>query len=411
MTPRLNSVLIERLSEAVVSLNGTGDIVNFNSAARPLLRHCFDLLPKIRQELRALGSERPLSPRPLPLTPRPSHQGMQLETWLCENGTGFLLLFLPAGNAVPQIAPTITTDHDLAFTSLIGSEIRHEIATLQASLAAMSSTATEEMKDFAQSAERFGRLLTVIDLLSDTVQAPAFFESERLSLFAMLTDVLAQLPGAHGDYDINQHLSDGADQQGYLYGHAKWLKAAFRALIEALDANAPTHCQIELRIRQNGSFIVLTGGYCNLKRKAPVSASTMGMHAPHAAKETPERVLKVDAGIRLVIARQIVELHGGQLRIVSTDTDGANVERVEGFTLVLPTSIPTQGRSPTICRQCIYPQQAKSLAQDLARLMPRQPVHAHMSPDELHLLAQLTLNGPLQDATKKTNHHAKNTRR
>lgn len=398
MTPRFNSILVERLSEAVVSLNAGGDIVNFNSAARPLLRHCFDILPQVRQELRATGSAAPLLPRPLSLKPRLSYEGRSLETWLCESDAGFILLFLPAGNSIPPIAQNITTNRDLAFTSLIGAEIKNEIAALTEKMTAMAATATQEQNDFLQATERFSRLLSVIDLLSDTLQTPAFFESERLSLPTLLDAVLQQMPGPHGDYAINQELSDQSDQQGQVYGHAQWLKAAFRALLEALDANAPTHCQIELRIRQNGSFIVLTGGYCNLRHQA--ARSRQYPQTPPKDK-TPGsdngRTLRVDAGIRLAIARQIVELHGGQLRVLEVEDDTGTSGLIDGFTLVMPTGIPSQGRSPAICRQCIYPQQAKSLAQDLAHLLPKQPLYARMSPDELHLLTQLTCAAPRQD--------------
>lgn len=402
MTPRFNSILVERLSEAVVSLNAGGDIVNFNSAARPLLRYCFDILPQVRQELRATGGTPPLLPRPLPLTPRLSHQGQPLETWLCENGTGFILLFLPAGNAVPHVAQNITTNSDLAFTSLIGAEIRHEIAALTEKMAAAEGKLPQEQKDFQQAAERLSRLLTVIDLLADTLQAPAFLESERLSLPTLLDEVLQQMPGPHGDYAINQELSDQPAQQGTLYGHAQWLKAAFRALLETLDANAPTHGQMELRIRQNGSFIVLTGGYRHLQHQPTKSrpAPSTPQQDPSAGGGGNSRTLRVDAGIRLAIARQIVELHGGQLRVLDVEGAPGMPGLIDGFTLVMPTGIPSQGRSPAICSQCIYPQQAKFLAQDLARLLPRPPLQTRMSPDELHLLAQLTCAVPRQDTSR-----------
>jgi len=372
--------MTHQLPCAVVALNPSGDIVDFNEAARPLLRQCIDALPQVRRELAGTGSTAAGLPRALRLTPRPEQSGQALEAWLCEDQPGFALLFLPAAQAVSPTAQDTLHDSDLVLTSLIGAEVRHEIAALKEKISTLSDAGQGELQAFSQSADRFGRLLTTIELLTNTLQSPAFFEYERLSLTGLLSDVLKQMPGAHGDFNINQQLGDTTEQQGYLYGHSGWLKTALHALLDALDANAPLHCQIELRLRQNGSFIVLTGGYSNRAHHAPPGEST--------SPET-QRALRIDASIRLTIARQIVRLHGGQLRVLTADHDDSGHELIESFTLVLPTSIPAQGRSPAACGQCIYPQQARMLAQDLVHLLPRQPLHP-LSQDELQCLAHLT---------------------
>lgn len=385
---RLNSLLTQRLSDAVISLNAAGEIIDYNAAAKPYLRLCVDMLPTVKHEIAKAKARQSNEPHLVKRITCSDASEESLELWLSRSASSFSLLLLRDRKSSTSELKTTATSADLSFASLIGAEVRAEMNALIEAITELNADMTSAQLGLSRKLDRVSQLLVCLELMVDTFRAPEFIEGERVSVQAMLEEILFEMRGSQGDFVLNHEQSDKEGKQGFLYGQRQWLKTAIKALIESLDASAPTHCQIELRIRQNGSFIVITGGYSSLQEWTRRRKATAKLKCHLDGLDTP-RAMKIDAGIRLTVARQIFELHGGKLRLELTNGDDTS-GLIDGFTLLMPTGVPLRGRSPVTCAQCIFPQQARSLAKDLAQLLARQPAPAHMSIDELQMLAQLT---------------------
>jgi hypothetical protein len=102
-------------------------------------------------------------------------------------------------------------------------------------------------------------------------------------------------------------------------------------------------------------------------------------------------VLRLAASIRVPLARRIVALHGGQLKVVLIGGDDANLSAaIESFTLQLPTGSPANLRSKE-CENCGVNQQALAYARDLVALLPT--VHSReteVSEEERVFLMRMT---------------------
>jgi hypothetical protein len=152
--------------------------------------------------------------------------------------------------------------------------------------------------------------------------------------------------------------------------------------LQCLEAGAPRHSHIALNLRQNGGFLVLTA------RPSTASDVRASVRVPQEAVKDP--VLRLAASIRVPLARRIVELHGGQLKVNPLDGDGADASNaIESFTLQLPTGSPVSQRSKD-CENCSVNQQATAYARDLAALMPSLPKEAEVSDEERAFLMHVT---------------------
>jgi hypothetical protein len=90
------------------------------------------------------------------------------------------------------------------------------------------------------------------------------------------------------------------------------------------------------------------------------------------------------------LARRIVELHGGQLRVNAIDGDDSTQSNaIESFTLQLPTGSPANQRGKD-CENCSVNQQATAYARDLAALMPSLPKETEVSDEERVFLMHVT---------------------
>lgn len=174
--------------------------------------------------------------------------------------------------------------------------------------------------------------------------------------------MIAELPRRRGDFSINQAQSDATDQQGMLFGDAGWLKIALKGLLEGIADTAPALCQIEIRVRQSGGFVVLTGHFSQAFARAPGPPS----------RALPQSMLSGGPDTRIAICQRIVALHGGQLKIVSQPAAQADdaLRGIESFQLSLPTGAPLLGRNLAACANCLAPRQAEQYARDLAALTP-----------------------------------------
>jgi hypothetical protein len=74
----------------------------------------------------------------------------------------------------------------------------------------------------------------------------------------------------------------------------------------------------------------------------------------------------------MMLCKRIIELHAGQIRLTSLQTDSRRLRTatsIESFTLTLMTSMPANERSHASCSDCHQVGQALSFATDMAQLI------------------------------------------
>jgi hypothetical protein len=205
------------------------------------------------------------------------------------------------------------------------------------------------------------------------------------------------MPQRRADYALMVAPSASARQHGMLYGHATLLTAGLRALLESLDQGAPSHSQIELWVRQSGRHVVLNSRFASGSAVRPRSPAleAFGGEAP---------ALRLEADLRLPLARRIVELHGGQLSTEPLEAAPGKPQRpgIAGFTLVLPTGAAGELQRRPECIDCPTSQQAEAYARDLATLMMRPDSAAEMSGEEIAFLMHVITNPPALDTGTPT---------
>jgi hypothetical protein len=373
----LNSALLEKLTEGVISLNMKGVVIDYNQAALPWLKHfmtCETELGSLIHEITRGVVQAPVSIASM----HPSSPHSE-DFHLCKNGADGFAIFI----TLQVTAPSALTIQEDKFNSLLSKDFRHELSDFRQFLEQTSSRSSADVEQLNKQSLRLSRLLISMESLCELQQADSFLVEERVSLQNIIQEAIAELPLRRSDYSINPELSGDASKQGMVFGHAQWLKVAIKGLLEGIGASAPPHCRIEIRVRQNGGFVVMTGTFSSFFSQRSAVAKTAGCPGP---------ALTTDADLNLSICRRIVALHGGQLKIVPLDPEQSDVvlRGVESFTLVLPTGAPSLGRGLNDCANCLYPKQAELYAQDLAYLLPRQPAGATISNEELDCLAHIS---------------------
>ncbi|WP_210546562.1 hypothetical protein [Rhodoferax sp. PAMC 29310] len=377
MSLRLNSALLEKLAEGLIFLNKKGVVTDFNRAAQPWLKHFMTR----EKELSAMIDDVTLGVVRAPVNiasmyPSSPHSA---DFHLCQNGVDGFSIFITA----QVTAPAVQTIQEESFNSLLSEDFRHELSDFRQLLEQTSPRSTADIEQLNKQSLRLSRLLISMENLCELHQTDAFHVEERVSLQNIIQEAIAELPSRRSDYSINPELSGEAGKQGMVFGHARWLKVAIEGILEGIGASAPPHCRVEIRVRQNCGFVVMTGAFSSFFSHR----SAVAMIADH-----PGPTLTTDADLNQSICRRIVALHGGQLKIVPLDPAQSDVmlRGIESFTLILPTGAPSQGRGLNDCANCLYSKQAELYAQDLAYLMPRKPAGTKISKEELDCLAHIS---------------------
>ncbi len=372
---------LERLSEGVVLLDRYGQITDFNRAAKPWLKSCVKVADKISAIVAQAVRDSSKTPFLIDLYPKADAKIRAADVMLCSDGKdGFALLFTPV-HPGEQENPGAWQRQGISH--LIGDEIRHQLNQLIQQLGAIKdSKSAVEITPLREHAQHLRSLFVAMEELSLIDQAGAMFPGERLSVVALLNQAIASINLRHCDYYIDATAPEPATEVGAVYGSASWVQCAFVALLQSLEQGAPRRSHIALNVRQNGGFLVLTA--------RPSSISDVSGATPVRPEAVKDPVLRLADSIRMPLARRIVELHGGQLRVNAIDGDDpAQSNAIESFTLQLPTGSPGNQRSND-CENCIVNQQATAYACDLAALMPSTPKEAEISVDERDFLMHVT---------------------
>lgn len=385
MNLELDMRLVEQMVEGVIQLGPDGLVTDFNRAARPWMRACLAAAPKLQLLIRQVADGSLKAPVAVDLGVLPDSGAGTVSIHLCKREPkGYVLFITPQQ---PAAALPALEERDADFFRMLDQETRHELSRLRDALASVQRAEPAQDGALLQAAERVSRLLVAFDQLAQLHEIDAFNQGARLSLPTLIEDVLQEMPRQKCDYRVRSEPGGSPQATGVLYGDANWLKCALRSLLEGLGDSAPPHSQIELRIRQNGGYTVLSSHFFH--------AAGAGRAQANAAPG-PSTILRLDAGIRTQICRRILELHGGRLSITHTGSapEAGQGEGIESFDLVLPISAPGQAGSLAACANCPAGKQAEKYAQDLAFLIPNPPAESNVTDEEMELLAQISASGP-----------------
>lgn len=379
MNVNIDIKLMEGLDEGVIFLNRSGHILDFNSAARPYLKPCFNAAEKIAHLIGDGLSHKVNRPTPVTFLEVGPGQTGPVDVHLCSNALSDFMLLITR-RATSAVSPLNADSQPITF-ALLGDEIRHEMTHLREQIAYITAQSTAP--DFAPviaSSERLSRFFVALDQLASLCQGESFLNGKRISLTTLIHEVLAELPRHRCDFAINQVLSDTEEHRGLLYGDQVWLKSGLKGLLEAIVDSGPPGCQVELRLRQSGSYLVFTGGFMNAT--VPSSGS---FHRPGHQRNL---TIGTQIDLRIPIARRIFERHGGQLKITEMDSDNPDEfnRGIDSFTLSLPTGASNLSKRSSACDDCPVTRQAEAYAHDLASLIPTDHKDSEVTQEELTFL-------------------------
>jgi hypothetical protein len=364
--------MLEKMTEGVIVLNPDGQVTDYNRAAKPWLKACL----AGASALAALIGKARAGQLQLPVAVDGVFQQAAggADFYLCRNEPSAFAIFItapPPTARTPATAAAGSSQADLgpdSFFALLGQDFRHELAALRQRLAEppVPADSANHLAQVQQQSLRLSQLLVAMEQLCELHEQDAFFQGDRVPMGALVDAAIAALPSRRSDYCVNRDLSDADGKQGMLFGDARWLGIALTALLEEMGASAPVQAQVEIRVRQAGGFVVLTG-------QCRPFLGQSGRPAAPASPAAQATFTSFSADIRMVICQRIVALHGGQLKSVALDADQADPKRrgMASFVLSLPTGAPLYGRRLAACASCLAPRQAEQYAQDLAALLPQ----------------------------------------
>jgi hypothetical protein len=382
MSVGLDIQLMELMSEGVILLDRKCQMTDFNKAATPWVKHCLDSAPMLRQLIDSITQGLAFTPLAIPQLGLGLAANNQPDFFLCTTESKGYAIFIAQA---PLPAPPLALQaQDTDLFQLLGKETRHELTLFRQMLSQTGTDQNDADKDLHQRSHRLSRLLLAFDQLAQLHQSNSFSAGDRLSLPTLVEEVVQDMQKNKCGYVMDVPTAEKLPVGSALYGDAQWLKCAVQVLLEGINHSAPNYSRVTLRIRQNGSYIMLSSHYCHeMTRSASVSPTrSVGSR----------RILQVDSDIGVQISRRIVEMHRGQLMTTAMPEDATdtNPAGIESFTLILPLSTPAHGELPEICQRCPTTLQAEQFANDLALLMPRSPAGAGLLDEELQMLAEIS---------------------
>lgn len=381
----LNIALTDQMVEGIIVLNRQGQITDFNRAAQPWVHAVSTSAERLRRQIARMPAEAASNPVPADL---PTWDDAALNghpVYLCTTGDGGFALFIatvPSSDAldVPTLGPV-----DADFFRLLSAEMRHEFTAFRQRLASVKADQSIDSEKLLAQSDRLSRLLVAMDQLSRLHLQDAFTLGDRVAMTSLVDAALQDLPRMKCQFHTSHATTEALHAQSPIYGDSKWLQCMLTTLLTAVGEMAPQHSKVEIRVRQNGRYCVVSSHFLQ-------GPGAPAAQAPRAADSARAR-FTIDTDIGMQIARRIVEMHGGQLACTGVDVDapGAVFQGIESFTVILPTSAPAQfGESPS-CRLCMVKLQTERYATDLAFLTPHVHKDGDVSEEELQMLAHISV--------------------
>ena len=371
MRRNLDLPLLDKLAEGLILLNRKAQVLSHNQVAEPWVKQAHAMQGVLKDLLDLEARGRIKLPVKLGLwsgkTATDEHPG---EAWLIMDGrhnNAICIVSVQSSNdAATKLMHLPVVEQN--FLSLLGDEARSQITALRLLLSPQSDHALHDPVAITLQSQRVESLLQELSDLSLVMQRDEVFADERLNLTEL---VGAALPPVALPVDPELAVfSMGQDStaQGVVYGHTAWMRYALRVLFEALRDSAPARSQINIRTRQMGNFVIITGHVAAIAHRR--SSKATAQQAATDGNATPAE--SRDSRVRWLMCRRIIALHGGQLKLAflpAAGADDASNPPIESFTLTLGTGQPVNERSRVSCGTCRHVLQGQAYASDLSQLM------------------------------------------
>ncbi len=371
MRRNLDLPLLDKLAEGLILLNRKAQVLSHNQVAEPWVKQAHAMQGVLKDLLDLEARGRIKLPVKLGLwsgkTATDEHPG---EAWLIMDGrhnNAICIVSVQSSNdAATKLMHLPVVEQN--FLSLLGDEARSQITALRLLLSPQSGHALHDPVAITLQSQRVESLLQELSDLSLVMQRDEVFADERLNLTEL---VGAALPPVALPVDPELAVfSMGQDStaQGVVYGHTAWMRYALRVLFETLRDSAPARSQINIRTRQMGNFVIITGHVAAIAHRR--SSKATAQQAATDGNATPAE--SRDSRVRWLMCRRIIALHGGQLKLAflpAAGADDASNPPIESFTLTLGTGQPVNERSRVSCGTCRHVLQGQAYAFDLSQLM------------------------------------------
>lgn len=375
----LDMNLQEELAEGVIHLSPDGQVTDFNRSAVPWVKCAMAAESQLRQKMAQISTGVIEAPLQIELPGLQDPVLHDYRVYLCTAGPKGYALFIANRRAAAQAATLAANDND--FFRLLGSQTRHALTYFRNTLFDASNEAHSTVDNLLERSHRLSRLLVALDQLSRLYQTDAFQAGERLSLWRVVKKLVGETTYCKCHFFITPDIESKVESESVIYGDATWLETSICTLLAAIAEAAPAHSKVEIRVRVNGGYMVLSSHLCT----AP------GKHAPHHAvvREPDDLAIRFDSDIGRQICHRVVAMHGGLLTITETDSAKEGVKGVASFVATFPLSAPARAGNPTACAICPMALQMDKYAKDIAFLLSRQPSLERTSTQEIQMLAKL----------------------
>lgn len=339
--------LLPHLADGVLVLDPAGTVVLCNERARALV-DCENGERITQAPLRAALSSALESDAPPIRFALAATSGAPVDAVLTANGQSFMIVLKPAVGASDEI--TIAN-----VLGIVDSELRVSMDELARTAGVITETlvaiengddgeelpllmeTASNMLDLRNGASAASRLQRIMSLAALYGRDPVV-SNDRIGVNQLLGDALALLATrspATGELRVD--MSEGDDF--VIYGSRRWLAEAVAECLRDLAASSATGQPVRIEV---------------FPHDARVSVRMQAVHCPE-----PGHAAGLQRDVGALIARRIVEMHGGRLR------QGFAPGRRELF-----LELPTGGHAAA--SESLAAQQAERYAQDIVTLLSRR---------------------------------------
>lgn len=189
--------------------------------------------------------------------------------------------------------------------------------------------------------------------------------NKQLSLLEAVDEVVSCLPEKYPEVVLKAAFSETPSlPRGVVFGYTELFNLGLKALLHDMGKSAPPGLQIELKARQCGDLVTLTGQFSDFDAVNVSKASTDLVN--------PTVTLQTAPDMSLAMAHHVFKLHGGELKTVPMcgDHPDSLPHGIASFTLLLPTGSNGALQDPPDCGSCHLRQMNDAYARDLAMLTP-----------------------------------------
>lgn len=362
MRLNLDTTTLQQMTDGVVGLDRSGRVLKANPAGTPWLSLCRQRADVYKRLIDEERSGRLTMPVPVNFG--------ATKAWICKNGRNEYAVYVIASAGASDAARTPPAiDSGGYFVKLMGSQVRDELNSLRGALEKVTAPDHEQCAaDIGIKSDLVADLLKEMTQLSELTEVDNTFASERISLSELVESVLDETPVSQANQVFAYMHSNNFAAP--VYGHRQWLAYALRLLIRSVMAGAPQKSQVELLMRQQGDYVVLStrvvGAGHSPQRTRPQTGG-------QGQDGTEGGAAVADSRVRWLMCRRIIELHDGHLKVSYLDGDTHDAvdptPLMESFALTLPTGVPARARSRPDCTDCVHVLQEQAYAKDLAKLL------------------------------------------